>query len=202
MLVLSRIVIGTPISRQKWAGFAIASAGLLLLAHIGARGDAGASEAVVEQLGVTNRLAENQLWIPHLLCNLCALCLAGGGVLFQIMPRVSPLAMTASALLLGNIVAVPVLMASLPLPMPSPAGWVWIVGSGFLVTGCGTLLRGALIRREGAVYTSTNGYIVPLITGAMAFLFLKEPLAPVAMLAYLLVVGGLLVSRREKAPAA
>jgi len=43
---------------------------------------------------------------------------------------------------------------------------------------------------------------VPLITGAMAFLFLKEPLAPVAMLAYLLVVGGLLVSRREKAPAA
>ncbi len=202
VLVLSRIVIGTPISRQKWAGFAIASAGLLLLAHIGAQGDAGASQAVVEQLGVTDRLAENQLWIPHLLCNLCALCLAGGGVLFQIMPRVSPLAMTASALLLGNIVAVPVLMASLPLPMPSPAGWAWIVGSGFLVTGCGTLLRGALIRREGAVYTSTNGYIVPLITGAMAFLFLKEPLAPVAMFAYLLVVGGLLVSRREKAPAA
>ena len=74
VLVLSRIVIGTPISRQKWAGFAIAFAGLLLLAHIGAQGDAGASQAVVEQLGVADRLAENQLWIPHLLCNLCALC--------------------------------------------------------------------------------------------------------------------------------
>ena len=195
VLVLSRIVIGTPISLRKWVGFAIASAGLLLLVNVGAKGDAGASAAVIQHLDHATRLDDSQLWIAHLLCNLCALCLAGGGVLFQIMPRVSPISITASALLLANLVSIPVLLFSPPLAMPTPAGWIWVIGSGFLVTGCGTLLRGALIRREGAVYTSTNGYIVPVITGAMAFLFLDEPLAPIAIVAYLLVMTGLLVSR-------
>ena len=163
VLVLSRIVIGTPISRQKWAGFAIASAGLLLLAHIGAQGDAGASQAVVEQLGVTDRLAENQLWIPHLLCNLCALCLAGGGVLFQIMPRVSPLAMTASALLLGNIVAVPVLMAS-SAAAHALARWLgldrWIGFSGYrlrhAVARCPDPARGCCLHLDQRLYCATD----------------------------------------------
>ena len=58
------------------------------------------------------------------------------------------------------------------------------------------LVRGKLIQRESAVYTSTNGYIVPLITSLFGMTILGESIGPVSVLAYLLVLGGLLLSRR------
>ena len=55
-------------------------------------------------------------------------------------------------------------------------------------------LRGTLIG-ESAIYTSTNGYIVPVITAMIGFLVLGEGVGLVAIISYLLVLGGLLLSR-------
>jgi len=52
-----------------------------------------------------------------------------------------------------------------------------------------------LIRRESAIYTSTNGYIVPVITAVIGLLVLGETVGLVAIMSYLLVLGGLLLSR-------
>ena len=57
------------------------------------------------------------------------------------------------------------------------------------------ILRGTLIRRESAIYTSTNGYVVPIISALIAFIALGETVGPVAIMSYLLVLGGLLLSR-------
>jgi drug/metabolite transporter (DMT)-like permease len=71
----------------------------------------------------------------------------------------------------------------------------WVLVSGIVATGCGMILRGMLIRRESAVYTSTNGYVVPVISAIIGFIALGETVGPVAILSYLLVLGGLLLSR-------
>ena len=190
VLVLSSLFLGTRITFRKWTGFALASAGLVLLALSGAQGAA-------ETMAAPQLRPESQmpLWVPHIVCLATAVCIAMGAVLFQIMPKVSALAITASALLTGNLVAIPALVWALPPAMPSPSGIFWVLVGGVLSTGCGMIVRGMLIRRESAIYTSTNGYIVPIITAIIGLLVLGEAIGPVAIMSYLLVLGGLLLSR-------
>ena len=190
VLVLSRIFIGTPISLRKWGGFAIASAGLVLLALSGSQG-------AEDTLAAPQLRPESQipLWVPHMACLGTAVCIAMGAVLFQVMPKVSPVAITASALLMGNLVAIPALMLALPPTVPSPTAFFWVLVGGVISTGCGMIVRGMLIRRESAIYTSTNGYIVPVITAVIGLLVLGETVGLVAIMSYLLVLGGLLLSR-------
>ena len=114
VLVLSRIFIGTRITPRKWAGFAIASAGLIYLAMSGAQGAADTMAAPQLRPDV-----HMPLWVPHIVCLMTAICIAMGAVLFQVMPKVSPVAITASALLTANLVAVPALLWALPAAMPS-----------------------------------------------------------------------------------
>ena len=193
VLLLSRIFIGTPITRRKWAGFTLASAGIIILALAGVAGDDSIGAAPLVQDSIGGNLP---VWIPHLGCIMTALFIASGGVLFQMMPRASAISITASAFLVGNILAVPVALMFLPATMPSPAGVGWLLSGGVLVTGCGMLVRGHLIQRESAVYTSTNGYIVPLVTGLFGVTILGESIGPVSVLAYMLVLGGLVLARR------
>ena len=190
VLVLSRIFIGTRITPRKWAGFAIASAGLIYLAMSGAQGAADTMAAPQLRPDV-----HMPLWVPHIVCLMTAICIAMGAVLFQVMPKVSPVAITASALLTANLVAVPALLWALPEAMPSANAFFWVLVGGVVSTGCGMIVRGTLIRRESAIYTSTNGYIVPIITAFIGILLLGESVGLVAVMSYLLVLGGLLLSR-------
>jgi len=190
VLVLSRLFLGTPVSLRKWAGFAVASGGLILLALSGASGaeDTMAMPELRREAGIP-------LWLPHVICLATAVCIAMGAVLFQVMPKVSPVSITASALLTGNLVAIPALASFPPTGMPSATAFFWVLVGGVVSTGCGMILRGMLIRRESAVYTSTNGYIVPIISALFGFLLLGETVGTVAVMSYLLVLGGLLLSR-------
>ena len=190
VLVLSRIFLGTPVSLRKWTGFAIASAGLVFLALSGSQG--AEDTMAVPQLRPDT---EMPLWVPHIVCLGTAICIAMGAVLFQTMPKISPVAITASALLMGNLVAIPALALALPENVPSPTAFFWVLVGGVVSTGCGMIVRGMLIRRESAIYTSTNGYIVPVITAMIGFLVLGEGVGLVAIISYLLVLGGLLLSR-------
>ena len=124
-----------------------------------------------------------------------ALFIAAGGVLFQKMPKTSPISITASALLIGNLVAIPALLLTLPSELPSAEGLLWAACGGVVATGCGMILRGTLIRRENAIFTSTNGYVVPIITALIGVLALGENIGLVAFFSYALVLIGLLLSR-------
>jgi drug/metabolite transporter (DMT)-like permease len=190
VLVLSWMFLGSTVSARKWAGFAIASGGLIFLVLSGAKGAADTMAAPELRPD-----SDMPLWVPHVVCIMTAICIAVGGVLFQKMPKASPVAITASALLIGNLVAVPAVLWSPPPAAPSPEGIFWVLVSGIGATGCGMILRGMLIRRESAIYTSTNGYFVPIITAIIGFVVLGESVGPVAILSYLLVLGGLLLSR-------
>ncbi len=192
VLLLSRIFLRTPVTRRKWIGFMTASAGVIILALAGSAGDSSTMAAP--------RLlndAESWLpaWLPHVVCIAAAVCIAGGAVLFQAMPPASPVAITASAFLVANILALPVAVAALPASMPSLGGIAWILAGGVISTGMGMIIRGKLIRRESAVYTATNGYIVPVVTSLLGIAVLGESVGLVPVMAYLLVLGGLLMSR-------
>ena len=198
VLLLSRIFIGTPVTIRRWVGFVAASVGIVFLALAGGAGDSATMAAP--------RLMDSAesgfpAWVAHVICIGAAVCIAGGAVLFQVMPPASPVAITASAFLIANILALPVAVATLPATMPTMSGMGWILAGGVLSTGVGMIIRGKLIRRESAVYTSTNGYIVPVITSLLGITILGETVGVVSLTAYLLVLAGLLLSRGGRAPA-
>ncbi len=193
VLLLSRIFIGTPITARKWVGFTLASAGIIILALAGVAGD---TTILAAPMILDSFDGEMPIWIPHLICIMTAIFIAAGGVLFQMMPPASAVAITASGFLAGSVLAIPVALVTMPATMPSLEGLAWILSSGIVVSGCGMLIRGQLIQRENAVYTSTNGYIVPLITSLFGITILGESIGVVSVMAYMLVLGGLMLSRR------
>ena len=185
VLFISRLFLNISISVRKWVGFAIGAVGLVILASVG--GDAAPT-------GYT-RAAEIPI-MPHIICLLSALCLAAGGVYVQAMPPIRPLTMTASAFLAANICAIPAFLIDMPSSIPPLMGVVGILGAECIATGLGTLIRGILIRREGAIFTSINGYIVPINASILGVIFLNEVIIMRNILAYLLVVTGLVIARK------
>ena len=198
VLLLSRIFLRTPVTRRKWIGFMTASAGIIILALAGSAGD---SSTMAAPRLLNDSESWLPAWLPHVVCIAAAVCIAGVAVLFQAMPPASPVAITASAFLVANILALPVAVAALPASMPSLGGIAWILAGGVISTGIGMIIRGKLIRRESAVYTATNGYIVPVVTSLLGIAVLGESVGLVPVMAYLLVLGGLLLSRGARSAA-
>ena len=182
--MLSRLFLKTEISLRKWMGFCVGTMGVVVLAVSG--GNTG-----MVPMGPPLEWP----FLPHLGAIIAALFLASGAVLIQAMPRMSPMAMTSSALLCGSAVALPLLVFSAPSIMPSQMAIMGALGTGVIATGLGLLLRTILIKRENAVFTATNGYIVPLFVGAMGVAFLGETIVASDVLAYLIIVSGLIIAR-------
>jgi drug/metabolite transporter (DMT)-like permease len=185
VLVLSRIFLKLPITPLKWVGFAIGSIGLIALANTG-----------TNSIHTGSNFSGVLTVVPYLILLLAALGIAAGGVQLQTAPNIAPLSLITSAFLAGNIIAVPVLLMSLPKqwpPMTSVLSLLWI---GIIATGLATVIRGILIKREGILFTSTNSYIVPVFASVLGASFLGEKLTIFHGFAYLMVVSGLLLSRK------
>ena len=185
VLVLSRIFLKIPITPLKWVGFAIGSIGLIFLAGNG-------TDSINSDANFSGTLS----LLPYLVLLFAALGIAAGGVQLQTAPNISPLSLVASAFLAGNIIAVPVFLISLPEQWPPMTSVLSVLWLGIIATGLATFIRGILIKREGILFTSTNSYIVPIFASILGASFLGETLTISHGLAYLMVVSGLLISRK------
>lgn len=185
ILVLSNIFLKTTITKRKFNGFIIGSIGLIVLATID-------NDQNYREFSLTSL----DTFFPHFVLFLSAFGLAAGGVFVQAMPKIQPLSMTTSAFLAGNAIALPILLMSLPEDLPPNTTILNLLGVGIIATGFGTLIRGILIQREGIIFTSKNGYLVPIYSSILGFIFLSETPTVHHGLAYLLVVVGLIISSR------
>ena len=66
---------------------------------------------------------------------------------------------------------------------------------GVVSTFLGGLCRILLVKRAGAVFTSINGYLVPLVTCSLGIIFLNETLDVNTILSFLIVITGVLISQ-------
>lgn len=184
VLVLSRVILRTYISWRRWLGFIIGAIGLFVLIRVGA-----------DSVFVSKAVPLRFIYLPHLVCLFSAVLLAGGGLYLQSIERMPPLSITASAFIMGNIIALPTFIAFAPTAIPSTTTIIGLVGVGFLASGLGTLIRGILIQREGAIFTSVNGYIAPVYASFLGIIFLGEIITLSNIIAYGLVVIGLFIAR-------
>jgi drug/metabolite transporter (DMT)-like permease len=94
-------------------------------------------------------------------------------------------------------------LASLPLaftvdPATVSASWVnWlaVLGLGLGSSGIAQVLYMTLIARAGATFVSLNGYAIPVISAIFGWLFFQETQSWNAVLALLLILGGVWLAR-------
>ena len=178
VLLLAQIFLKEKITKQKWLGFIIGIFGLIIL-----------SDPYSFSIQNSNEL------LASLLCIIISICLASGGIVLQKMPKYNPISFSAGTFFVATLLAIPVFLFSYPNSNPSLESSLSIVFVGVVSTFLGGLCRILLVKRAGAVFTSINGYLVPLVTCSLGIIFLNETLDVNTILSFLIVITGVLISQ-------
>lgn len=178
VLLLARIFLKEKITKQKWLGFIIGIFGLIIL-----------SDPYSFSIQNSNEL------LASILCIIISICLASGGIVLQKMPKYNSISFSAGTFFIATLLAIPVFLFSYPNSNPSLESSLSIVFVGVVSTFLGGLCRILLVKRAGAVFTSINGYLVPLVTCSLGIIFLNETLDVNTVLSFLIVITGVLISQ-------
>jgi len=188
VLVLSRVLLGRHISASKWIGFLVGSVGISYLAL----SQIGAAPTPVD--------AGRPSWfilLPHAVSILSSVALAAGVVHMSTIRDFRPVQYQGYSLMAGCLVALPLFMFNAPTAFP---GWIPLGGAvmaGLITTGAGQALRGLLVQREGATFTTRNGYLTPVVASILGLSFLGEALTMAHGISYAAVAVGLFISAQR-----
>lgn len=129
-----------------------------------------------------------------------ALCYASTAVLTRLGPAHHPLVTSASVMVAGSIMLLPLyglldpgLPKGISLPLESVLA---VMVLGFLSTGLATVIFFFLVTEAGAGFQSMQSFLVPLWAVVMGAVVLGERLPSTAYVAMTVILVGLLVARR------
>jgi drug/metabolite transporter (DMT)-like permease len=178
VLLLARLAFGDAVGARRWIGFAIGLGGVAWLA--GPSALAGVAEG---SLG------------GQVACVAAAACYGCGAMIVRAMPPTPPLTATAGAHLAGAVLLLPLGLASLPEAAPTRGAAIALLSLGVLQTGLAQFLRYVAIRRAGPVFVSIVAYLIPIWAGFLGTAFLGEPLTSRVVVAYGMILVGVLIAR-------
>jgi len=178
VLLLARIFLKEFIPIKKWIGFFIGIVGLIILSE------------------PHNFNIENFKEVAaSILCITISVCLAGGGIIIQKAPKSRPISFSSGAFLISTLFVIPIFILFHPETIPPAKPLISIFIVGVFSTFIGQLLRVILVKRAGAVFTSINGYLVPLATCSFGIIFLSETLTLITIFSFLIVITGVIVAQ-------
>lgn len=129
-----------------------------------------------------------------------AVCYAFHAILTRRIPAMHPLVASTGVMICGSAALAPIALASLAQSdvRPSAASlgalvWLAVVG-----TGLATVVWFRLVASAGAGFATLTNYMTPLVAIACGALFWNEPIAPRAVLALVLVLGGIALSQSAR----
>ena len=182
--------------------------------------------AVIAHFSGEERFRKNTLWgflnaftgVVLVVCNgtfvlklsprgdLLALCAAGSWAVYSVLLRRASRGMdavlaTRRTLFWGVVTSLPlVLLEGIPYsaaPLLTPAGLGNFLFLGLLGSGICAVLWNRAFHLLGVVSTNNFIYLTPFITIVTAWLFLKEPISPLALLGAALITAGVIAAQRK-----
>lgn len=180
ILLLTRIVLKEPVSQRKWIGFAIGFAGLIWLA----------GPAAIQEIG-----KEGQVF-AQIICIFTSVFYAIGAIIIKLMPSIPPFRATAGSMISGTVFLAPFGYSAFGattdvqfIPL------IALIALGVFPSGVGQLIRYFTVKRRGPVYVSIVGYLLPIWAGFVGYIFLGEVLSPSTILAYCVIITGIIIAR-------
>ncbi len=183
VLLFSWIILGEKISLRKWVGFTVGFAGLVYLAH------------------PWQVLAEGGSLLPHLAIILATIGMALGSIVIRKMPNLHPLTAMSGAFIVSTLASLPFGIVPLLGAEISMRPLVGLLVLGIASTGIAQVLRFFTVKRTSAVFVSVVGYLIPIWAGVLGVWIFDEVITRAAILAYALIIVGLLIARDRKRPA-
>ncbi|WP_422048002.1 DMT family transporter [Shimia sp.] len=174
------LVPGERMTLRRTLGFLIGFAGVLVLIGPAAFASSGSP---LEGWG-------------QLACLSAAACYAVSSILMRRLPPLDPVGLSATTLLFGAALVIPLaaLQHGLP-PMPSAEGLAIVAVLGLVPTAAAGLLRILVIRTAGPVFMSLTNYQVPLWSVVFGVTVMGEPLPGSLIWATLLILSGVALSQ-------
>jgi drug/metabolite transporter (DMT)-like permease len=166
-----------PLTPQRWVGLAVGLGGVALLMGPGLSG--GDTWSVLEVLGT-------------------ALCYATGPVIAgRKLAAADDLGVTAACLVLATVVYAPAAALTWPHAVPSVQVLAALAGLAVVCTALAFVLYFRLIAEVGAVRATVITYVNPAVAVALGAAVLGEPLTPVIVAAFALILGGSVLATRS-----
>ena len=166
-----------PLTAQRWVGLTVGLGGVALLMGPGISG--GDAWSVLEVLGT-------------------ALCYATGPVIAgRKLAGADDLGVTAACLVLATLVYAPAAALTWPHTIPSARVLAALAGLAVVCTALAFVLYFRLITEVGAVRATVITYVNPAVAVALGAAVLGEPLTPVIMVAFALILGGSVLATRS-----
>lgn len=91
------------------------------------------------------------------------------------------------------------MLTGLP-PMPSGLAWLNFIGLALGATAYGTIIYLWIINRAGPTFMARMNYFIPLTSVLLGALFLKEKITLQILIAFALIIGGIIISRIQPSP--
>ncbi|MBU8895464.1 DMT family transporter [Corallococcus sp. M34] len=123
----------------------------------------------------------------------------GANLVRRKLAGLAPGAVASATLLCAAVLLLPFALLSWPEHAIPAKSWAAAAGLGVFCTGFAYAVFFRLIQRIGAARAVTVTYIVPLFGVAWAWLLLDEAVTPSLAIAGVLILGGVVLSQREKA---
>lgn len=174
---------GEQLSKQNAVGFVLGLVGVAVLIGPGALRATGSALETVARFG----------------CLAASLSYAIGAIVTRRCPTVHPVAFGVMALGLASAVMVPLalMVEGLPATAPSLQAMGALVYLGLFPTGLATLILVGIIRSAGPSFLAQVNYHVPVWSVILGVLVLAEDLPGRFILALVIIIGGLMYSRRK-----
>jgi len=137
--------------------------------------------------------------LARIACLGASLCYAAGAIITRLCPKTDMLSLSAAALLSATVIILPFALAIEGIPaMPSAMSLAAIVYLGLFPTALAQVLLVQVIRDAGPSFMSLVNYQVPVWSVLFGVVLLNELLPPQLYLSLVLILGGLLLSRKRR----
>ncbi|MDA9612669.1 DMT family transporter [Paracoccaceae bacterium] len=171
------------IDRRKFIGFIIGFLGIAIL--FSPDFTPGADTSIFITLG-------------KLACILAAFCYASNSILMRKLPKIDPVGLAATSLLIGSVwVILWALAIEGPPPKISRNTFLILILLGLLPTAMANFIRVVLIREAGPVFLGITNYIVPLWAAMVGALVLRETLPIEFYLSATITIVGIYISQMK-----
>ena len=171
------------IDRRKFIGFIIGFLGIAIL--FSPDFAPGADTSIFITLG-------------KLACILAAFCYASNSILMRKLPKIDPVGLAATSLLIGSVwVILWALAIEGPPPKISRDTFLILILLGLLPTAMANFIRVVLIREAGPVFLGITNYIVPLWAAMVGALVLRETLPIEFYLSATITIVGIYISQMK-----
>lgn len=128
---------------------------------------------------------------------LASVCYAVGGFMVKKLADVSSEVIAAVVLAVSAVIVLPFALVerSLDLAAVSAETWGALIWLGLVTSGFAFYLRFFLLKRNGYGFVSYVGYLIPLFAIAIGMIWLKEEVSITTMVAMLIIIAGLFLTR-------